>query len=332
MTALRPQCCTVIALVAGLLATAPISAQQIKHGQRKQVMIRSSADGTEQPCFVIEPDKPVRNAEGAVPLLIALHSWSGDYQQRNQALEQACVDEGWYYIHPNFRGQNSTPAACGSELARQDILDALAWARKQYHGDPKRIYLTGVSGGGHMTMLMAARHPEHWTACSAWVGISDLAAWHAKHKGGRYGQMMRSACGGAPGDSAEVDREYHNRSPLPFLAAAKDLPLDIAAGVHDGHTGSVPIRQSLDAFNAIAKAREDKLITEDEIQQLSRKNGKLERPLPSDQVEDATFNREIHLRRRSGPARVTIFEGGHEGIAPAAIAWLKSHVRDPQKN
>ena len=50
-------------------------------------------------------------------------------------------------------------------------------------------------------------------------------------------------------------------------------------------------------------------------------------PRPSDKVEDASFGREIHLRRHAKKARVTIFEGGHEGIATAAIAWLEQHVR-----
>ena len=70
--------------------------------------------------------------------------------------------------------------------------------------DRQRIYLTGVSGGGHMTMLMVGRHPQPWAAASAWVGISDLRTWHARHATGKYGLMMRKCCGGKPGDSTEV--------------------------------------------------------------------------------------------------------------------------------
>jgi acetyl esterase/lipase len=39
----------------------------------------------------------------------------------------------------------------------QDILDAVAWARDSYPVDPQRVYLTGASGGGHMTLLMVRR-------------------------------------------------------------------------------------------------------------------------------------------------------------------------------
>jgi len=298
----------------------------VNAGQRSKVLITSSADGTKQPSYVIlpagfDPDgKPV-------PLLVSLHTWSGNLEQRNAPLEKLAEQRGWIYLFPNFRGPNQHPDACGSQLAQQDILDAVEWAKKKYPIDVRRIYLTGVSGGGHMTLLMAGRHPEVWAAASAWVGISDLAAWHKKHAGSKYGRMMEQSCGGAPGDSKAVDNEYRQRSPLTYLHRAVELPLDIAAGVHDGYSGSVPIHHSLDAFNVIAKAAKANLISAAEIKQLSRPSGHLDQPLASDQVEDATFGRRIFLRRTANKARVTIFEGGHEGIAAAAVAWLERHQK-----
>ena len=317
-----------IGLLAVVGGAAEAHAQELRGGAKRKVMIVSSKDGTPQPCYLIVPEKPLRNERGETPLLVALHSWSADLEQKRPEQEQACIDQGWIYLYPNFRGANIRPEACGSELAQQDILDAVAWARKSHQVDARRIYLTGVSGGGHMTMLMAGRHPELWAAASAWAGISDLAAWHDRHRDTRYGKMMRASCGGAPGDSPEVDRQYRARSPLTHLGAAKQVPLEIATGIHDGHTGSVPIRHALAAFNAIAAARGDTVIGEAEIQQLSRRNGRLADPQPSDQVTDATYGRAIHLRRHAGPARVTIFEGGHEGIVKAAIAWLAKHQKE----
>lgn len=295
-------------------------------GERTKVLITSSADGTQQPSYVILPQDFDADGDG-VPLLVSLHTWSGNLQQRNEAVEELAEARGWIYLFPNFRGRNDHPAACGSELAQQDILDAVAWAQEKYPIDERRIYLTGVSGGGHMTMLMVGRHPEVWAAASAWVGISDLAAWHQKHAGGNYGNMMEKVCGGAPGDNKQVDEQFRKRSPLTYLHRAKDVPLDIAAGIHDGYTGSVPVRHSLDAFNAIAKAADAKLISDAEIKQISRKEGRLEKPTDSDSVEDASFGRAIHLRRTANKARVTIFEGGHEGIAGAAIEWLAKHAK-----
>ena len=158
------------------------------------------------------------------------------------------------------------------------------------------------------------------------MGISDLAAWHAVHqaKGSRYAKDLEAACGGAPGDSPEVDREYRARSPLTYLAAAKDLPLDIAAGIHDGHTGSVPVSHALWAFNALAKANDEPAFSDQEIEQWCQPNEAASEGLPQDDV----WRRAVHLRKRSGHVRVTLFEGGHEGLPLAALEFLGQHQRD----
>jgi len=297
-------------------------------GNRQKVWIRSSVDGSQQPSYLILPANDDA-AAGKVPLLVSLHTWSGNLEQRNLDLERAAEQKGWIYLFPDFRGINQQPQACGSAIACQDILDAVEWVAAKYQVDRQRIYLTGVSGGGHMTMLMVGKHPEPWAAASAWVGISDLRTWHDRHAAGKYGLMMRKCCGGKPGDSVEVDEQYRQRSPVTWLHRSLPVPLDIAAGVHDGHRGSVPIRQSLNAFNLIARAAKATPVSKQEITQLSRPQGRLENPLASDQVMDASLGRKIYLRRQAAKSRVTIFEGGHEGIAEAAITWLEKHVKAP---
>lgn len=296
-------------------------------GERMKVEILSTADGTRQPCYVILPDGYKPDGE-PTPLLVSLHTFSGDVEQRQKTFEEEANRAGWIYLFPHFRGPNKTPEACGSSLAQQDILDAVDWALENYPIDKRRIYLVGTSGGGHMAMLMAGMYPQRWTAVSAWVGISDLAAWHERHAKGNYGAMLRASCGGAPGDGREVDEQYRLRSPLTWLHRAAGLPLDIAAGIHDGHSGSVPVRQTLNAFNAVARAAGCEAIAEEEIEQLSQPEGRLENPKASDLEADQAYGRAIYLRRHAGPARVTIFEGGHEGLARPAIAWLGQHVRE----
>ena len=293
---------------------------------REKISVPSSLDGTEQPCYLILPEG-FSAAGPPVPLLVSLHTWSGDVQQRLEKMERAAARRGWIYLFPHFRGRNDNPQACGSQKAQQDILDAVDWVVDRYPVDKRRIYLTGVSGGGHMSMLMAGRYPKRWTAVSAWVGINDLASWEARHTKNKYGQMVRSCCGGAAGESAAIDEQYRARSPMTWLHQAVDVPLEIAAGVHDGHKGSVPIRHSLDAFNVVAKAQGAPVITEEEIAQLSRPNGRLDHPQPGDQPEDPTYGRDINLRRTAGKARVTIFEGRHERLDEAAAEWLSRHVK-----
>jgi dipeptidyl aminopeptidase/acylaminoacyl peptidase len=280
--------------------------------------IESALDGVMQPCLLY----PAPEGEAA-PLLIFLHTWSTRYDNFDHtAWRQEAAKHGWHMLIPHYRGPNDNPMACASPESLQDVLDAVNWMIENHRVDEKRIYLAGTSGGGHMAMALAAHAPARWTAVSAWCGITDLAAWHRECKaaGWKYAEDIEKVCGGAPGDAPEVDRQLKLRSPLYHLAAAKAVPLDINAGIHDGHAGSVPVHHTLDAFNAIARARGDTPVPAEIIKALSREETPAG-PVP----EDASYGRDLHFRRESGPCRVTIFEGGHEGLAPAACAWLAAH-------
>ena len=287
----------------------------------------SKLDGETQPILCWAPSEAKSQP---TPLFVFLHSWSSDYTQDNTKWFTECVKHRWIWLHPNFRGINQSPKACGSKVARQDILDAIALARETWNVDEERIYMAGVSGGGHMSLLMAGHHPDSFSAVSSWVGPTDLAEWHRFHlkngKPQKYAQMIEASLSGPPGESIERDADYKDRSPVFHLHQTRDLPVSIWAGIEDGHSGSVPVSHSLRAFNAIAKGRSTELISETTIQELVAK-----KPLSSAQPEDAatdeTLGRKIHLRQTSGPSMVTIFEGGHESIPTAAFEWLKKQKR-----
>lgn len=292
-----------------------------------ETRIVSSLDRAEQSVLYWAPEKARTET---VPMLVFLHSWSGNYQQKNDKWLREAVARNWVYLHADFRGPNNSPKACGSRFARQDILDAMDWATTTFQIDRDRVYLAGTSGGGHMAMLMAGHHPDRFSAVSAWVGISDLAEWYAFHsrdgKPGRYAQMVLNSLGGPPGESKNRDADYRDRSPRFHLQNVGTLPVELCAGVRDGHSGSVPIMHSLRAFNVIARAADTEPISEEEISQLW-KSGKLANPRPTDSAADKGYGREIHLRRASNLSRVTIFDGGHEGFPVPACDWLSRHKR-----
>ena len=292
-----------------------------------QYDIPSSLDGKSQPVLAWAPETAKTQT---TPLFVFLHSWSSDYTQDNSKWLRACSEQGWIWLHPNFRGINQSPQACGSRFARQDILDAIDYACELWQVDRQRIYLAGVSGGGHMSLLMAGHHPERFSAISAWVGPTDLAQWHRFHtqdgKPGKYAKMIEKSLLGAPGASPEIDAEYRDRSPVFHLHQATTLPVSIWAGVEDGHTGSVPVSHSLWAFNAVCRGLQRPEISDLEIQQLVR-DRQLQQPTADDMAEDVELGRKIFLRRRAGPSVVTIFDGGHESLPPAAMAWLSRQQR-----
>jgi len=291
------------------------------------VSIPSTLDGQAQSAHFWAPPKA---RDQPTPLLVFLHSWSSTYKQDCTPWWKEASDRGWLYLQPDFRGANTRPEACGSPLARQDVLDAIDWVCSQHQVDRSRIYLAGASGGGHMAMLMASRHPERFSGVSAWVGISDLAEWHRFQSRGakpsRYAENVVACCGGPPAASEAVAAQYFERSPISWLKNTGDLPLDLTAGVHDGKTGSVPIAQTLRAFNVIANARGAETVSDEEMTQLQEK-GRLDAPRKEDQEIDPSYDRALHLRRHAGAARVTIFEGGHEGLAAPGCAWLAKQKR-----
>lgn len=278
----------------------------------------SDADGTNQPALFYDP-----GGDTPKPLLVALHSWSGDYRQANPAYAQWCIAKGWVLIHPDFRGVNQRPEACGSELVVKDILSAVAFAKRTCKIDPSRVYLIGASGGGYASLLLAGRAPELWAGVSAWCPIYDLKAWHAETKSRklRYAEMLESVCGGPPGSSPIVDEEYRRRSAKAFLAqAAGKVNLSINTGITDGHQGSVPVGHTLRAFNAVAN--ESDRLSEDDIAAFESRP---ELSAPWRQaIDDPTFGKRRPLFRRvSNSAQVTIFQGGHEIVFPAGLAWLE---------
>ena len=170
-----------------------------------------------------------------------------------------------------------------------------------------------------MSLVMAARTPDLWAGVSAWVPISDLTAWHAEStaRKNNYAKMIEQCCGGKPGPATEA--EYRHRSPLFHLAAAKGVPLDINTGIHDGHTGSVPVSHSLLAFNVLAAP--DKQVPVADIDFMVREQ-KIPTALATETQIDPERQKATLFRRASGNARVTVFEGGHDSEPTAALEWL----------
>ena len=303
--------------LAGLVCLIVAASPPLLAQQATEVHYRTSADDTEQSALFYAP-----TSQQKIPLMVALHTWSGDYQQTyHQAIEQWCVENGWAYIHPNFRGPNKRPAATGSDLVVQDIVSAVKYAQANAPIDKSAIYLVGTSGGGHAALMMAGRHPEIWAGVSAWVPISDLAAWYHECRTANlgYADDIVASCGGRPGDSPQVDKQYSKRSPLTYLKHAKGTQVHIHAGIRDGHDGSVPVSHSLRAFNQLAESQ-DRISNEDIrffVEQAA---------VPSHlqtRIEDSSYGKKRPLfRRTSGDATVTIFKGEHELIADAALHWM----------
>jgi dienelactone hydrolase len=287
-------------------------------------------DKSEQPTLFWSPDLP----EGKrAPLLVALHTWSGDYLQTGGEVKYAewCQQNGWIFVHPNFRGPNRTPEALGSDLMIADIRAVVEWAKQNASVDEARIYAIGASGGGHATQLLAGRTPEIWAGISSWCGITDIAAWHSETSAaGRlnYAGHIVGAIGGLPDASKTTMAEATHRSPLTWLENAGPVPLDLNHGINDGRGGSVPFSHSLRAFNAVVPPTAR--IPEASIAAWYADP----MTLPRDpNLSDALYGANPPLFRKThGNTRVTIFEGGHEILHEAALNWLAAQRKGEPVN
>lgn len=205
----------------------------------REIEVRSTLDGVVEPSLLFVPE-----GDGPFPLLVALHTWSYDRFNQLADLLPLCRERGWALLLPEFRGPNlvTNPRARqagGSRRARQDVIDAVRWVSSSFPVDPGQTFLLGGSGGGHLALLVAADEPSLWTAVSAWVPITDLAAWHAEQP--EYAPHVAACCGGVPGSSAEVDRRYRERSPLHVAERLAGLTLSLHHGRFDT---TVPARHS----------------------------------------------------------------------------------------
>ena len=288
------------------------------------VKIRSTLDGTEQPCYFWAPE---RAKTEPVPLVVGLHTWSGNYKHVSHygPVSGYAQKLGWAFVGPDFRGANDKPVACGSDYAVQDIVDAVNFAKGKVKIDPSRIYIIGGSGGGHMTLLMLGRHPELFAAGAAFCPITDLARWHSdsleEHPGREknYARMLEKSCGGTP---SERPWEYVLRSPLTWLGRARDagLPVYICTGIHDGWRGSVPVGHSVRAYNALADAADR--VSETDMSFMEKNQAAPER-LAFDGCDPFYGeSRRIHLQKTSANVRLTVFEGGHDGNYAAGFDFL----------
>ena len=204
----------------------------------KELLIRSSLDGTEQPSLFYEA-----RGEGR-PLLVGLHTWSCDRFNQRARLVPLAERLNFHLLLPEFRGPNldTNPRAtdaCGSELAKTDILDAVSYVLSHTSADPDAVLLVGGSGGGHMALLMAGLAPERFAAIAAVVPISNVLLW--KDQNPNYTRHIL-AC------TAGDEREMLRRSPISYLDGIARANLKIFHGKRDP---SVPVTQSIDLYNEL---------------------------------------------------------------------------------
>lgn len=253
------------------------------------------------------------SSDEARPLIVSLHTWSGDYLQKD-TLSWMSINRGYYYIHPDFRGPNNNPDACGSPLVINDIDGAIDYALENGNIDSNNIHIIGVSGGGHSALLAYMKSRHVIKSFTAFVPISNLVDWYYESlgRGNKYAKDIALATSGKP-DSLNID-EAQKRSPffMEMPQNRKESQLSLYCGVHDGYIGSVPITQSVHFYNKIISDMDSSntraIIPQTDIETLLR-----QRNYGLKTNENTLLGREvIYSRSFKDKVKVAVFEGGHE--------------------
>jgi len=63
------------------------------------------------------------------------------------------------------------------DWGRLDAMEVLAIAKEKFKPDPRRIYLTGHSMGGHGTWFLGATYPDQWAAIAPCAGYPSLKGY-----------------------------------------------------------------------------------------------------------------------------------------------------------
>lgn len=290
------------------------------------VDIPSSADGKIQKAYFYKSKQTTPQ-----PLIVSLHTWSGNYKQED-ALCKEILRCDYNFIHPDFRGPNNTPEACGSNLVISDIEDAIRYAVANGNVNPDEVHVIGASGGGYATLLAYMNITYPVKSFSAWVPISNLEDWYWESVGRnqRYAKHIMLATQSA--DSLNV-AEARKRSPF-YQVYKEDLRknahLTIYTGIHDGYKGSVPITQSINMYNKLVRESlpvgDWNLVPQEDIISLV-----IKRCIPvSSAPKTKIGNRVIHYMKQTPKISLIVFEGGHEQIVekaiPLAIEGIENNI------
>ena len=205
---------------------------------QKEILIKSTLDGTMQPSLFYSAKGSQR------PLLVGLHTWS--YDRYNQIKNMLPYAEKYDFnlLLPEFRGANlitnkDCVYACGSEYAKRDIKDAIDYVIKNENVDKSNIFLLGLSGGGHMALLMAGFLPEYFKAIGSYVPITDLKKWTEQNE--KYKKHVLACC-------SNLDSEMASRSPITYIDTIAKANIKIFHGKYDP---VVPVTQSIELYQQI---------------------------------------------------------------------------------
>lgn len=242
-------CCLLPAALLFLVpASSPVHAQPPKVIVKKDV-VYGNVHGAG-----LLADIAFAEEKGRFPVILCVHGGRWVASHRNDPGEGAIDVEEWaefglFAMTIDYRLVGCTPPpAC-----YQDVQCAIRWLhahKDKYPIDPERIFLIGMSAGGHLASLAATLGDGPFPRTGGWEkqsneirGVISLSGAYDLEKLS-WGGLWKPASG----DSLEARRLA---SPIQHVSA-KTRPLLI---LHSDNDGSVPVQQAREMAAALERAQ-----------------------------------------------------------------------------
>lgn len=202
------------------------------YGQIVVRLSRSVAAGVGVPMEIIRltPDDP----RGSVLLI---HGW-GESADSLVGLGEHFAAAGYETALVSMRGWGRSGGIDDCGLLQPDDIVAVATELSANQSE-SGIYLCGISQGGQVALLAAAREPSMFPAVAAWAPVTDVARWHRTTIHPAIADYIDKSC---------PDGDLRARSPL-SVAHRLSMPILLVHGAADDR---VPLEQSQLLANTIA--------------------------------------------------------------------------------
>jgi hypothetical protein len=284
--------------------------------QFQEVLMKSTSDGTLQAGYFFGSTSSI-----AQPLVVSLHTWSGDYQQYDP-LAEIVAYKNWNYIHPDFRGANLSQESCLGEKVVSDIDDAIRFAFNNGNVDEENVIVIGQSGGGYVALGAYLRSSFTLKAVVAWNPISDLDSWYWESlvRNPVYSKNILQCTSKGVLLNSDVAKW---RSPITWeVPPERRGKLEIYAGINDGHVGPVPISHSMTFYNKIVDhyGYKKKRISDERMNRLLVRT-------PLEKVFAKSIGgRKVYFEEDAGMISIVIFEGDHEMLSDYSVERIHTLV------